>query len=149
MSLAGATLLACACHAGPATAPSPVAVGDWPGYGRDALGSRYSPLAQIDTISVKQLAVAWTYHTGETSIRTRKTRSFEVTPIVVEGTMYIITPLARIIALDAETGREQWTFDAGLDRTLGFGDHASRGVSTWLDTTRAAGTPCRRRTGAR
>ena len=144
-TLAVATLLACGCHAGPATRPSPVAVGDWPSYGRDALGSRYSPLAQIDTGSVKQLDVAWTYHTGEVSIRTGKQRSFEVTPIVVEGTMYIITPLARIIALDAETGREQWTYDAGLDRKLGFGDHASRGVSTWLDTTRAAGAPCRRR----
>lgn len=140
-----AALVACACHGGPATAPSPVAVGDWVSYGRDALGSRYSPLAQIDTLSVKQLAVAWTYHTGETPIQTGKHRSFEVTPIVVEGTMYIITPLARIIALDAETGRERWTYDAGLDRKLGFGDHASRGVSTWLDGTRAAGAPCRRR----
>ena len=36
-------------------------------------------------------------------------------------------------------------YDARLDRSIGFGDHTSRGVSTWLDPTRAAGQPCRRR----
>ncbi|HET9012691.1 MAG TPA: pyrroloquinoline quinone-dependent dehydrogenase, partial [Gemmatimonadaceae bacterium] len=88
-----------------------------------------------------------TFHTGEVGpeSRTRNRRSLEVTPIVVDGTMYVITPLARIIALDPATGRERWRYDAGLDRGLGFGDHTSRGVSTWLDPTRSGGAPCRRR----
>jgi quinoprotein glucose dehydrogenase len=121
--------------------------GEWTSYGRDVLGSRHSPLTQIDTASVNRLAVAWTYHTGELGERyhTPHPRSLEVTPIVVDGSMYLITPLGRIIALDAESGRERWVFDARVDRGLGFGDHTSRGVSTWLDSSRAVGAPCRRR----
>jgi quinoprotein glucose dehydrogenase len=120
---------------------------DWPAYGRDALGSRHSPLAQLDTGNVARLAVAWTYHTGELApaVQTRRPRSLEATPIVIDGVMYLITPLGRVIALDAETGRERWVFDSRLDRSIGFGDHTSRGVSTWLDPMRSAGEPCRRR----
>ena len=143
-----ALLLACAPHArldAPAAAPDVPA--DWPSYGRDALGARHSPLAQIDTSNVGRLAVAWTYHTGELApaVQTRRPRSLEATPIVIDGVMYLITPLGRVIALDAETGRERWVYDARVDRRIGFGDHTSRGVSTWLDVERAAGAPCRRR----
>ncbi len=139
---------AVACTSLPAgTTPQSTSDGDWPSYGGGVLGARHSPLAQIDTQSVRRLALAWTYHTGELGpeSRTRNHRSLEVTPIVVDGTMYIITPLARIIALDPETGRERWKYDARLDRGIGFGDHTSRGVSTWLDSTRRAGAPCARR----
>ncbi|HEX7942036.1 MAG TPA: PQQ-binding-like beta-propeller repeat protein, partial [Gemmatimonadaceae bacterium] len=120
---------------------------EWTAYGRDVLGGRYSALTQIDTSNVARLAVAWTYHTGEVppAVQTRNRRSLEATPIVVDGVMYLITPMARIIALDPETGTERWSYDARLNTAIGFGDHTSRGVSTWLDPTRAAGQPCRRR----
>ena len=141
-----ATCLACA-PLPSVTTPPAFTDGDWPSYGGGVLGTRHSPLAQIDTQSVRRLALAWTYHTGELGpeSRTRNRRSLEVTPIVVDGTMYIITPLARIIALDPETGRERWRYDARLDRGIGFGDHTSRGVSTWLDPARTAGAVCQRR----
>lgn len=120
---------------------------EWPSYGGGVLGARHSALADIDTLSVQRLTLAWTYHAGEAGAdsRTRNKRSLEVTPIVVDGTMYIITPLARVIALDPATGRERWRYDARLDRSLGFGDHTSRGVSAWLDSSRADRAPCRRR----
>src|SRR4051794_32193735 len=51
--------------------------GDWPVYGHDAAGTRYSPLNQINTANVSRLQRAWTYHTGE------KGRSMESTPICV------------------------------------------------------------------
>ena len=142
-------LLGCTPH-NPASAPSPVsadAAGEWTAYGKDVLGSRHSGLTQIDTGTVARLQVAWTYHTGELAptVQTRRPRSLEATPIVVDGVMYLITPIGRIIALDPETGKEKWVYDARLDRTIGFGDHTSRGVSTWLDPSRAAGQPCRRR----
>jgi quinoprotein glucose dehydrogenase len=141
-------LAAAACGRPPAgAAPAPAADVEWPSYGGGVLGARHSSLADIDTLSVRRLALAWTYHTGEvgSAARTANKRSLEVTPIVVAGTMYIITPLARVIALDPATGRERWRYDAGLDRGIGFGDHTSRGVSAWLDPTRADGAPCRRR----
>src|SRR3954454_8086578 len=119
---------------------------DWTAYGRDVLGGRQSALTQIDTANVARLAVAWAYHTGEIApaVETPRHRSLEATPIVVDGTMYLITPMARIVALDPETGKERWVYDARLDRAIAFGDHTSRGVSTWLDSTRAVGQPCRR-----
>ena len=131
----------------PNGAPVASSEGEWPSYGGGVLGARHSPLTEIDTQSVRRLALAWTYHTGELGpdSRTRNRRSLEVTPIVVDGAMYIITPLARIMALDPETGRERWRYDARLDRGIGFGDHTSRGVSTWLDVARPAGAPCKRR----
>ena len=132
----------------PTPSPAPIADGEWTAYGKDVFGSRHSGLTQIDTSNVARLQVAWTYHTGELgpAVQTRNPRrSLEATPIVVEGIMYLITPLGRVIALDPETGRERWVYDARIDRTIGFGDHTSRGVSAWLDPSRAAGQPCRRR----
>jgi quinoprotein glucose dehydrogenase len=125
-----------------AQSPNP---GDWTAYGRDPLGSRHSPLKQLDPASVANLQVAWTYSTGEAELRGGSNRSLEVTPLVVDGTMYLITPLARVIALDATTGKELWVYDGALDRNRRFGDHTSRGVSTWLDPRLREGAPCRRR----
>jgi glucose dehydrogenase len=143
LSISLVLLLGCAPHAALHNSTSGAAdsAGEWSAYGRDVLGSRHSPLAQIDTSNVTRLAVAWTYHTGELApaVQTKRPRSLEATPIVVEGVMYLITPLGRVIALDAETGRERWVYDARLDRSLGFGDHTSRGVSTWLDPSAATG----------
>ena len=120
---------------------------EWPAYGGDALGSRYSPLAEITRDNVQRLRVAWTFHTGETpaTVRTRRPTAFEATPIVVDGALYLVTPLGRVFALDPATGQERWRFDARVDPASGFGDFTSRGVSTWLDPAAAAGARCRRR----
>jgi glucose dehydrogenase len=120
---------------------------EWPAYGGDALGSRYSPLAEITRDNVRRLRVAWTFHTGETpaSAPTRRPTAFEATPIVVGGALYLATPLGRVFALDPATGQERWRFDARVDPASGFGDFTSRGVSTWLDPAAAPDAPCRRR----
>src|SRR5262249_46027174 len=57
----------------------------------------------------------------------------ETTPLVVDGRMFISTPLSRVMALDPETGRELWKFDPNVDRSVGFGDFTNRGVSYWVD----------------
>ena len=124
--------------------------GEWRAYGRDALGSRWSPLAEITRENVSRLEPAWTYHTGETAPEfagRRRQRSLEVTPLVADGRMFISTPLGRVIALDPETGHELWKFDPKVDRAITFGDFTSRGVSYWLDSRRPAqsGTECVRR----
>jgi len=120
---------------------------DWSANGRDAQGTRYSPAAEITRNNVSRLEVAWTYRTGETDPRfkTKKETAFEATPLVVDGTMYLGTPLGRVIALDPATGRERWVFDPKIDRDVWYGDFASRGVSTWLDDSAAPGAVCRRR----
>ena len=126
---------------------APPTPADWPAYGRDPQGTRYSPAAAITRSNVARLEVAWTYRTGETgaAFKTDKPTSFEATPLVVDGVMYVGTPLGRVIALDPATGRERWVFDPKIKRDVRYGDFASRGVSTWLDESAAAGAACRRR----
>lgn len=118
--------------------------GDWSAYGRDAFGSRFSPLTEINRGNVDQLTMAWTYRTGDTT-HTHKPTKFEATPLVVDGVMYLSTPFARAIALDPATGRELWTYDGRSDHGGNWGDFANRGVSTWLDPAAPAGARCRRR----
>jgi quinoprotein glucose dehydrogenase len=119
----------------------------WVANGRDAEGTRYLPASDITRENVGRLEVAWTYRTGETDPRfaTRTPTSFEATPLVFNGTMYVGTPLGRVIALDAATGVERWVFDPAIARDIGYGDFASRGVSAWLDPTAAADAVCRHR----
>jgi quinoprotein glucose dehydrogenase len=122
--------------------------GDWPFYGHDAGGMRYSSLAQITRQNVSGLAVAWTFHTGDISDGKNGDRrsGFETTPLVVDGTLYLTTGFNRVIALNPETGAQKWSFDPFIERQADYGDGLiNRGVSTWLDETRAAGAACRRR----
>ena len=128
--------------------PPAATVADWPYYGGDAGGSRYSPLAQIDRSNVSGLRVAWEYHTGDVSDGSdnRRKSAFEATPIVVDGTMYLTTPFNRVVALDPETGRERWSFDPKIDLHAPYSEGLiNRGITLWTDTGRAAGDTCRRR----
>ncbi len=116
--------------------------GDWPAYGRDPGGARFSPLTEITRANVAELRPAWVYRTGD---YLRDRGRFEATPLVVEGTMYVSTPLGRVIALDPASGAERWTYDARVSLEGDYGDFANRGVATWRDPARAAGRPGRRR----
>src|SRR5882762_9240373 len=120
---------------------------DWSANGRDVQGTRYSPASEITRENISRLEVAWSYRTGETDPRfkTKKATAFEATPLVVDGTMYLGTPLGRVIALDPATGRERWVFDPKIDRDVSYGDFANRGVSMWLDQSAPAGAVCRGR----
>jgi quinoprotein glucose dehydrogenase len=119
---------------------------DWHANGRDAFGTRYSPADVITRANVSSLEVAWTYRTGEADARfaTRRPASFQATPLVSEGVMYIGTPLGRVIALDAATGRELWIFDPGIRRDIPYGDFANRGVSLYVDARAGGDARCRR-----
>ena len=122
--------------------------GEWRAYGRDAANTRYAPLTQITRENVSGLTVAWTYRTGEVAsdrFRVRRDPHFEATPLMVDGTLYLSTPGGRAIALDPETGRVRWIFDAHSDIGGEWGDFANRGVSTWLDPAAAPNAACRRR----
>jgi quinoprotein glucose dehydrogenase len=118
---------------------------EWPVYGRNAGGSRYSPLSRITRSNVATLVVAWRYHTGEPALDLARQPSLQVTPIVVDNVMYISTPLGKVMALDPSTGREIWRYDARVNPKGGYGDFANRGVALWVDSTLKPGAPCRRR----
>ncbi|HEV2246833.1 MAG TPA: pyrroloquinoline quinone-dependent dehydrogenase, partial [Terriglobia bacterium] len=73
------------------------------------------------------------YHTGDVSDGTEHPvrSSFECTPLVIGGTMYITTPFARVIALEAETGRQLWAFDPKLDKDKPYNLFINRGAAFW------------------
>lgn len=106
---------------------------DWPNTGNDKGATRYSTLRQINRGNVKNLKVAWTYNTGDAE--PDKKTTIECTPIVVNGVMYVTTVKARIVALDAATGREIWRYDpfASLppSKIYTSGGGVNRGVAYW------------------
>src|SRR6202034_401695 len=121
---------------------------EWPNYGNDSGGMRYSLLSEINRDNVSHLKVAWIFHTGDVSdgSHDRKRSGFEATPILVEGILYLTTPFNRVIALDPATGKQKWSYDPKIDLTLDYGDGlVNRGVATWLDPVRSSGQTCRRR----
>jgi quinoprotein glucose dehydrogenase len=121
---------------------------DWPAYGNDPGGMRYSTLRQIDPSNVAKLRVAWTFHTRDVSDGSNgwKRSGLETTPILVEGTLYLTTAFNRVIALDPATGKQRWAFDPHIDLSLDYGDGLiNRGVATWLDAMRVTTQVCQRR----
>src|SRR6476469_4826121 len=110
---------------------------DWPNVGNDKAGTRYSTLDQVNRDNVKQLKVAWTWHTGDSS----PGRTIECTPVVVDGVMYVTTVDTKVVALDAATGKEIWRFDPyGPDypppaggKWIKASGGVNRGVAFWSD----------------
>ena len=94
---------------------------DWPIYGGDANGDRYSPLSQINRENVKQLHVAWRVDVGTEG-------GLQDNPLVIGRTIFVYTPSEQVLALDAATGKQLWTFDPGVKAT-----QPSRGFSYWTD----------------
>jgi quinoprotein glucose dehydrogenase len=104
--------------------------GDWPAYGRTQSGLRYSPLAQINDQNVKDLQVAWEYHTGESRTENDSgATTNQVTPIKVGNNLYLCTMHQRLVALDPVTGKEKWSFDPKLKADNTYQHLTCRGVS--------------------
>ncbi len=125
-----------------------VAPNEWPSYGRDQGGSRYSPLTTINQKNVSGLKVVWTYRTGDLADgkNARSSSAFQCTPILVDGILYVVSPFNRVMALDPVTGSERWVYDPKIDLRRGYHNQLnSRGVATWLDPTRGSSDACRRR----
>jgi quinoprotein glucose dehydrogenase len=143
-------ILATSAAAAQVSAPqsSDGAFADWPYYGSDPGGNRYSPLTQINRTNVTQLKIAWEYHTGDLSDGSggRRVSAFETTPVVAYGTMYFSTPFNRVIALDPETGKEKWSFDPKIDLRTPYSEGLiNRGVTLWTDPSTAESGACGRR----
>ena len=144
----GIGLAACDSGSGAPAIPGPEA--GWPHYGGDRGGMRYSPATQISKENVGDLALAWTYHSGDVSDGSDGTSrtSFNVTPLLIDHALVFCTPMNRVIAVDAETGKERWAFDPVQHQTKLPDPHSRvcRGVAYWEAEAEAerAG-PCGRR----
>ncbi len=109
------------------TAAPAVCQTDWPVYGHDAGGQRYSPLTQIDTKNVSKLKLAWQYGPGvvDTDPANRALSGTEAVPLMVGGVLYTPTFRHTVVALDPETGKELWKYDFGKEGA------PLRGVTYW------------------
>ena len=116
--------------------------GDWPVYGGDPGGMKYSELATINRSNVAELAPAWEWVVGEQPIEATDSTlaarpgTFQVTPLMINDTLFLSTPYNRVVALDANDGREFWSYDPAPYESgqpsngTGF---VHRGVATWTD----------------
>ena len=128
---------------------------DWPQFGHDPGGTRYSPLKQIDAKNVSNLERAWTYHmkpAGAAVATNTPPEGNEVppagangrggrggrgpragrfspsgdSPLIVGGLMFITSPYGHVAALEPETGKEVWVYKTGEN-----GYPAERGLEYW------------------
>ncbi|HSM04109.1 MAG TPA: pyrroloquinoline quinone-dependent dehydrogenase [Longimicrobiales bacterium] len=119
---------------------------EWPSYGGDPGGTKFSPLVQINRENVHRLELAWTWETAEEPIPGYKTPArgqgavrpgpFEATPLMIGDTLYLSTPYNSVVALDAGTGTELWSYDPRAwewGRLYLSSDFHHRGVATWTD----------------
>ena len=89
---------------------------DWITNGGDLNNQRYSTLKQINTSNVKQLKGAWMTRMKGSGLGGKY--SFEATPLVKDGVMYVITGNDDVFALNAKTGEIIWEYWSGIDQKI-------------------------------
>jgi glucose dehydrogenase len=101
--------------------------GDWPAYGYDQRGQRYSPLTQINVTNVSKLRLAWQYDLTSNARNSENPTlaATEAVPIMIDGMLYTPTVEHTIVALEPESGEEIWKHD------LGKASGTLRGVTYW------------------
>src|SRR3954447_4854636 len=98
----------------------------WEVVGGDSDNLHYSSLEQINTGNVSQLRVAWKFDTGDSYSGS----DMQCNPIVVDGVMYVTTPRLRVMALEASTGKQIWSFESSH---MSRAPHPNRGLTYWTD----------------
>lgn len=122
---------------------------DWPSFGYDAGGTRFSPLTQITPGNVATLKPVWTFHMRPAAApataadsagdaarrqaegmdqphRAARFAGSETTPLMVGGKLFISTPYHEVLALDPDTGQPLWRFTLPGDNQPSL-----RGVAYW------------------
>jgi quinoprotein glucose dehydrogenase len=131
---------------------------DWPYYGADQGGKRYTPADQINRDNFDQLRVIWRYRPRDVQIyeaaRANRSRDrdrgrgrgdrrrdgFRLgfsnnrgTPLAVNGVLYYGSPYNILSAVDGQSGEELWAFDPESWKASSTFGGNSRGVSYWTD----------------
>ena len=120
---------------------------EWPYVGAEQSHTKYSALADIDRSNVADLEIAWQWDPNEMPLPEYGARpgSFEATPLMIDNTLYFSTMYSRVVALDAETGAEKWTFDPRVyelgGRGASPGGFKHRGVAFRREGRRTAPVP--------
>ena len=112
---------------------------DWPYVGGDQSHTKYSVADDVTAANVGELKIVWRWAPNERALAEYGTRpgKFQATPVMVGNVLYLSTMYTRVVALDAETGGELWTFDPkayeGGPRGARPGGFQHRGIAYWRD----------------
>ncbi len=90
---------------------------DWPIFGHDQGGQRFSTLTQINTKNIARLKPAWSYGVDTKpptpGAAARPIPPTEAVPLVVGNVLFTPTASRTIVALEADTGKEIWKYELG------------------------------------
>ncbi|MEQ9450582.1 MAG: pyrroloquinoline quinone-dependent dehydrogenase [Pseudomonadales bacterium] len=110
----------------------------WPAYGATPGGTHFSSATQITPENVAWLEQAWVHNSGDYRDAGLNadgdymgSSAFQVTPILVDQTLYYCSPFNRVFALNARDGREIWSYDPEVDVSNNWVLPNCRGVSSW------------------
>jgi quinoprotein glucose dehydrogenase len=102
----------------------------WHAYGRSNMGQRYSPLDQITVENASTLKKAWEYQTGDLQgPKDVGEITYEATPLKIGNSLFLCTPHNWLVALNADTGEEQWVYNAKVPMESQRQHQTCRGVS--------------------
>jgi quinoprotein glucose dehydrogenase len=123
------------CICGFAGAQSDAPAGEWRHYAGDRSSSKYSPLDQITRDNVSEMVECWRWEPQLPDGKSLPPGQFKTTPLMIDGVLYATTAFSEVVALDAATGDEIWTYDSksydrGRPANSGF---QHRGVDYWTD----------------
>jgi quinoprotein glucose dehydrogenase len=111
--------------------------GEWGYYSASKGTTRYSPLAQIDASNVNRLRVAWRHKQADPAILAANpdlnlNNRYMVTPIYVDGRLYVPNGFGLTEAIDPKTGTTLWTQKPLIDGVEGLPSlMISKGVAYW------------------
>ena len=120
--------------------------GEWSTYAGDLGGTKYSPLDQIDASNFSDLEIAWRWESADAALDLEalrtihpdlSIRNLRVTPLMVDGTVFVVTPMRLAAALDAGTGATRWLYDPDVIRSTRKSanppGYSQRGLALWRD----------------
>lgn len=99
----------------------------WEHYLGDPERTHFTNLDQIDTSNVANLKLAWTYKSG--GLQEGRTTQIQTSPLMVEDVLYGVNAAIELFAIDAQTGKEIWTFKPSTKDESGLG--LNRGLNYW------------------
>ncbi len=125
---------------------------EWAHTSGDIGGRRFSESAQITSRNVGELREAWRTRIGDFDSSNacigcaRNGWRAEATPLMRGGLVYAVSPRGRVVALEATSGRLQWTFDPNVNGSIRYREgFTSRGLSLWSDESATDSRHCAER----
>jgi quinoprotein glucose dehydrogenase len=124
----------------PAAAQTGTDGAQWAHYGGDLGSTKYVPLEQIHKDNFPQLEILWRWESADKDLVGKtpfKPYDFRGAPLYVNGTVYMVTGLCQVAAIDASSGEARWVYDpesykkGRITHTL----FQHRGLEYWTDGT--------------